>query len=442
MIAIVLTIVAAVFLPLVYFLMLKPILGWISDLRRGPSSPVRAPLPDHKDDVVPQARFQLESLREHDPNFSLVLFEDFLCALYVQAYTLRGGGALQRLSAYLKPDAQDELVDMGQVAAVKEIIVGAMRLVSATSFGDASDKIRVEVEFESNYTEVGPEKAAQGYYSRETWRLTRAKNVLSRTPDRIQTFACPSCKAPLDTMEGGTCKYCGSAVNTGAFDWVVESIADIERETRPPVLTSNTEEEGTNLPTVIAPDLQARRAALTERDPQFSWPSLQTRVAAIFTQMQVAWANRDLRPVRPFISDNLFHNLSYWTEAYKKAGLRNVTEGAQIDRIELARITSDRFFDAVTARVHAHSTDFTVADGTDQIVSGNRTSIRSYTEYWTLIRGAQRKGGIRPVDKCPACGAPLKIEMAGTCAYCTAKITSGEFDWVLSRIEQDETYRG
>ncbi|MCC7539401.1 MAG: hypothetical protein IT379_24465, partial [Deltaproteobacteria bacterium] len=43
---------------------------------------------------------------------------------------------------------------------------------------------------------------------------------------------------------------------------------------------------------------------------------------------------------------------------------------------------------------------------------------------------------------CPSCGAPLKINMAGACEFCSARVTTGEFDWVLSRIEQDETYRG
>jgi hypothetical protein len=34
----------------------------------------------------------------------------------------------------------------------------------------------------------------------------------------------------------------------------------------------------------------------------------------------------------------------------------------------------------------------------------------------------------------------LKINMAGICEYCHGKLTSGEFDWVLSRIEQDVSY--
>jgi len=43
---------------------------------------------------------------------------------------------------------------------------------------------------------------------------------------------------------------------------------------------------------------------------------------------------------------------------------------------------------------------------------------------------------------CPNCAAPLKVNNAGVCQFCGGKITSGEFDWVLSKIEQDESYAG
>ena len=32
--------------------------------------------------------------------------------------------------------------------------------------------------------------------------------------------------------------------------------------------------------------------------------------------------------------------------------------------------------------------------------------------------------------------------MAGHCEHCGADVTSGEFDWVLSKIEQDDAYTG
>ena len=32
--------------------------------------------------------------------------------------------------------------------------------------------------------------------------------------------------------------------------------------------------------------------------------------------------------------------------------------------------------------------------------------------------------------------------MAGQCGYCSSRVTTGDFDWVLSRIEQDDSYTG
>ena len=39
-------------------------------------------------------------------------------------------------------------------------------------------------------------------------------------------------------------------------------------------------------------------------------------------------------------------------------------------------------------------------------------------------------------------GLALAVSMTGNCNYCRVKVTTGEFDWVLSRIEQDESYGG
>jgi hypothetical protein len=76
------------------------------------------------------------------------------------------------------------------------------------------------------------------------------------------------------------------------------------------------------------------------------------------------------------------------------------------------------------------------------VVGGSRTTPPPYSEYWTLIRGATVRGAPRTEPVCPGCGAPLAIAMAGTCEHCQAHVTAGEFDWVLSKIEQDEAYLG
>jgi len=79
---------------------------------------------------------------------------------------------------------------------------------------------------------------------------------------------------------------------------------------------------------------------------------------------------------------------------------------------------------------------------TGAVVAGSKHRERAYSEYWTMIRSAGRKGATKTEPACSNCGAPLKITMAGACEHCGAHLTSGEFDWVLSKIEQDDTYRG
>ncbi len=131
----------------------------------------------------------------------------------------------------------------------------------------------------------------------------------------------------------------------------------------------------------------------------------------------------------------------YWIDLYVQQRCRNVTENARILRIDLANVLSDAHYDAVTVRVFATGLDYTISDD-GKVLSGSRSRPRTYSEYWTLIRGSSKKGPSRGDANCPNCGAPLKIGMAGTCEYCQVKVTSGEFDWVLSRIEQDEAYTG
>jgi hypothetical protein len=133
--------------------------------------------------------------------------------------------------------------------------------------------------------------------------------------------------------------------------------------------------------------------------------------------------------------------MTYWIDAYRSQGLRNVLDSARLTNWTLAKVVRDKHYDAVTARIHAYGLDYTV-DAADHVVGGSRTSARQYSEYWTLIRGAAVRGTPRADRSCPSCGAGLKVGMGGECEFCKKVITRGDFDWVLSTIEQDDVYRG
>lgn len=377
----------------------------------------------------------LQALRARDRAFSWVLFEDFLYALYAEAHTARGGNGLARLAPYLSSDARQVLAKH-DVDAVEAIIVGGMQI---GSFERRTDDFTIDVTFTSNMTEKKG-ASSKAYFMEERWTFARAKSVTSRPPERARVIDCPNCGAPLDKIVAGKCGYCNVASSEGKHDWFVESVEILSREKRGPMLTGTTEEVGTDLDTVVASDAKSELAALRARDPAFTWPAFVKRVEHVFHAFHPAWSSQDLRGMRPYLSDNLFGLQEYWIKAYKTQGLRNVTENPRVVTVHLARVTRDKFYQSITVRVFASCTDYTL-DAKGDVASGNRDEIREYSEYWTFIRGVSARVAPKADTNCPKCGAALAdIGMAGHCAHCNAKVTSGEFDWVLSRIEQDEVY--
>lgn len=389
----------------------------------------------------------LAALSARDENFSFVVFEDFLYALYAELHTARGKNDLAALAPYLTGDAREQL--NFSAAEVSAIVVGSMR-TDEVLVDLETRVVTVVVTFTANYTET-LHGTPQSYFVVERWRLTRGADVPSRAPEKARVFGCRNCGAPLPKGFALECRFCKEpAVGP---DWQIESVEILERETRGPMLTGTTEEVGTDAPTLVAPDTKARFDELQANDPAFGWARFSSRVEHIFTTFHEAWSNQELAPMRPYLSDGLFETQSYWIQTYKRAGLRNITADRRIITMHLARVLRDKYFDAITLRVFATCLDYTV-DAAGAVVGGSKTEPRNFSEYWTLIRArdvatkaaaASDDGAASGREEgdpgCPNCGAPTaQINMAGVCGHCKAKVTMGSFDWVLSRIEQDESF--
>jgi predicted RNA-binding Zn-ribbon protein involved in translation (DUF1610 family) len=391
--------------------------------------------------AAPGARLELLGIRELDPQFSLVLFEDFLYALYEEVQTARAGGKLQSLSPYLAPEVITGMArDQGKPDKVEGVIVAGLHFISVSGLGDGAPMLSVRVRFGTNYTEITA-GASKTYYAVEIWTLIRSRAARSRPPEKTRVFKCPNCGAPLEAVVAGKCSYCGKQVATGELDWLVQVVGVMVREARAPTLFSDGSAPRDVLPTRTTDGAAERFNALQTRDSNVTFEAFQARVEMIFVELQAAWSNLDWSRARPFTSDRLFQDWAHWMELYRQERARNVIERPRIARVELCDVESDLFYDAITARLHASCVDYTVSDD-GKLLGGNKSAEKPFSEYWTLIRGAGVKGAPSVQKLCPQCGAELKINMAGRCDYCQAEVTSGKFDWVLSRIEQDDAYDG
>ena len=93
-------------------------------------------------------RRRLEGLRNFDPDFSVILFEDFLYALY-STTKYSAAGRMDRLSAYLAPDVLARLAS-SPAAEVHTVIVGAVRFTDVRGMQSVQGQAEVDVEIESN----------------------------------------------------------------------------------------------------------------------------------------------------------------------------------------------------------------------------------------------------------------------------------------------------
>jgi len=266
--------------------------------------------------------------------------------------------------------------------------------------------------------------------------------VLSPTPAQAVALHCPRCGAALQQDTTGACAFCNTRIDRGEFQWFVRNIELLSREAKGPLLTSDVPEAGTHLPSVVQPGFESVRTAFEKNNVNFSWGLFQTRARLIFDELQAAWSTLDWERARPHETDNLFQMHQYWIDAYKRQHLRNILDQCTVTAMQPVKIVEDAFYNAITVRIGAQGYDHT-EDAAGKIVAGSKKNLRRWTEYWTFIRNRQAKPIATRVDlNCPNCGAPLKVNHAGVCQFCGGKITSGEFDWVLSKIEQDESYAG
>ncbi len=383
----------------------------------------------------------LNTILADDPLFSKTVLLDFASALFAtfQKSRARHGAGMTLLTGYFEPESiQTYQALSSAIQSVDGVLISGIRIVSLS---DAGEFWQMAIDFDSNYTETNDAGHSQSWYSQDRWTLRRKKGVKSKIPEKARLIQCPSCGSTPQFSNEGVCGSCGQTIRNGNFDWVVTH-ADPIRKAMPPLLTETVEETGTDEPTRFAPTLSEDRLSFMAKNPGFNWNLFLGRASEAFVTLQKAWTEQKWELIRPFESENIFQTHLFWIEEFKKQQLVNVLKDVKLSHLEPVKIESDAFYESITVRIHAAMVDYTISARDQHLICGNPHSSRAFTEYWTFIRTHEASQKDKKETGCPACGAPLKINQSGRCEYCTALVTSGAFDWVLSLIEQDETYQG
>lgn len=389
-----------------------------------------------------RTRDYVKKVEENDANFSFPIFKDFIFSLYHTYHEYRGLNKLDSLSAFFEPK---HLAKSTSLKSIDGIVIGNCTIAKA-GVNVATGDMTIEVGFSANYTEVESSGKETRYKLSETWKLKKSLKALSKPPEQMSSVACPNCGAPITETISGVCRSCNQSNKNGRFLWYVyDIVSSKEKLTEMTSIENNIGslslvDYGVQLPTIK--DFGIRDSIERDLGKDSEYVHLRNRAEKIFMELQKSWSQQNWNLSRPFETDTLFHSHQFWIEDYKKNGQKNIIENPKITDLEPVSLFKDKYYMSFTFRIFANMVDYTL-DKNGKVIRGSKNRSVKFSEYWTFIKGIntnQKKPMTNDFHLCPSCGAQLKIEMSGQCEFCGTKVTLGQFDWVLSQIEQDEEF--
>jgi hypothetical protein len=172
---------------------------------------------------------------------------------------------------------------------------------------------------------------------------------------------------------------------------------------------------------------------------------MRAAISELYVRMQNCWTAKDLTPLRPYLTDELYARSDRQLDGY-----RSRNETPNVDRIEVTSVDIRGWYNAsgndhLIIELSANVRLYTTNDATGSIVKGSMNEMKRMTYEWDMVRTEGVKTGEAPVKEieCPNCGAPVSINRTADCPYCGAVITVNEHGWVLSGIKglSQRTYR-
>lgn len=134
------------------------------------------------------------------------------------------------------------------------------------------------------------------------------------------------------------------------------------------------------------PDLRRGLAEVSAVVPRFDAGRFPEEAMDLFFQIQGAWANRNLAPVRGLLGPEVTQEFQALLDTLKAEGWVNRLENIAVRRAEIQEAWVEGGKAFVTVHLVASLLDYTVEENTGRVVSGSKEKPVKFEEYWTFAR--------------------------------------------------------
>ena len=184
-------------------------------------------------------------------------------------------------------------------------------------------------------------------------------------------------------------------------------------------------------------------------DPNFDASTFTSWVKEVYLQLQAAWTKKDWNLVRSLESTSLYSQHSSQLDEHIQAQTTNVLERVYVENVRIKDfISNPDGNDTLVVILSSTLRDYIIEDKTRKVIEGDPRKDLFTVYQMNFIRkhGSQTERSVQDEtvsDRCPNCGAPLKISAISKCDYCGSDITRSPNQWVLDTydvVDEDELY--
>jgi predicted lipid-binding transport protein (Tim44 family) len=195
----------------------------------------------------------------------------------------------------------------------------------------------------------------------------------------------------------------------------------------------------TSLDGVDTAAVEAGLSAIREHDPGFDEDAFLAEVERSFFAVEEAWNQQRPEVSRPVMTEEAWEHQKAEIESYRNSGRRNVLDNLTVAKATILAASSEDGHDVVTVRFRAASANYDVNIASGKVVHGNH-QMAFWEQDWVFQRSirATSDGDSTSGQRCPNCGAPLDVDIAGVCRNCKSPVRSGDNAWVVVRAGQPQ----
>ncbi|HEY5869258.1 MAG TPA: Tim44 domain-containing protein [Candidatus Tectomicrobia bacterium] len=133
-------------------------------------------------------------------------------------------------------------------------------------------------------------------------------------------------------------------------------------------------------------DLERGIRHIRQMDSTFDPMHFTAAASDVFFQVQAAWMGRDMEPIRHLMTPEIYEQMHKECDRLRVERHINRLENIAVRSTDVTEVWQESGQDFVTVHLLASLLDYTVEEGSNQLVAGSRTEPVKFEEYWTFTR--------------------------------------------------------